>query len=389
MYTRSAAPPTHLANTALAFGGMAAGAWLAIAAAVHARPPDLLSLVPTSGPVEGGTRLTLTGAGLSGGFSFVCRFGQGQRSQVPGTFEGSSSHGRIYCIAPPAHAGYEVLVELSLDGGGSYVGRNFSFTYFHEVVVSAISPDSGPAAGATLVRVSGYNFAPTAGLSCIFGWRYTTATYVDFQMVTCAAPEHAANSSVRLSFEDVSLGMVLDDATISGTAELAGEAAAAEGVLWIGRVPGSAARGTADYAVRAGCGLLALRVSRDTHAPPQGFSAQFGLLMRGEATGLTFSYGAGGEAGELWEGGQAGWGVEGVSSGLAVRFWGETSTHFRPYSIEVVLHGALCHRHRLLTPPLAPELGRPNAAGELLDRAVLGRRLLLSGAWAEVRRAAP
>ena len=51
---------------------------------------------------------------------------------------------------------------------------------------------------------------------------------------------------------------------------------------------------------------------------------------------------------------------EGVASGLAVRFWGETSTHFRPYSIEVVLHG------------------------ELLARAVLGRRLLLSGAWAEI-----
>ena len=73
---------------------MAAFAWLA--AAVHARPPDLVSLVPTSGPVEGGTHLTLTGAGLSGDFSLVCRFGQGQRSQVPGTFEGLSSHGRIY-----------------------------------------------------------------------------------------------------------------------------------------------------------------------------------------------------------------------------------------------------------------------------------------------------
>ena len=345
---------------------MAAFAWLLIAAAVHAQSPELQSLVPTSGPVEGGTRLTVTGAGLSGGFDLVCRFGQGQRSQVPGTFEGLSSHGRVYCSAPAAHAGYETLVQLSLDGGGSYVGKQFKFTYFHEATVSAVSPNSGPAAGATLVRVSGYNFSPTAGLSCLFGWRLAAATYVDFQTVTCAAPQHAANSSVRFSFEDAALGMELEDAEVGASAALAGEAAAAEGVLWMGAVPDGAARGYAGagseaaHEVRAGCGLLALLQPAGTSAPAQGFSAQFALLMRGEAIGLTFSYGGGGEAGELWEGGRTGWGVEGVASGLAVRFWGETSTHFRPYSIEVVLHG------------------------ELLERAVLGRRLLLSGAWAEI-----
>ena len=343
---------------------MAAFAWLA--AAVHARPPDLVSLVPTSGPVEGGTHLTLTGAGLSGDFSLVCRFGQGQRSQVPGTFEGLSSHGRVYCSAPAAHAGYETLVELSLDGGGSYVGKHFKYTYFHEAAVSTISPNSGPAAGATVVRVSGYNFSPTAGLSCLFGWRLAAATYVDFQTVSCAAPRDAANSSVRFSFEDASLGMALDDAAVGATAELAGEAATAGGVLWIGAVPDGAARGyagagsEAGHEVRAGCGLLALLQPQGTSAPAQGFSAQFALLMRGGAIGLTFSYGGGGEAGELWEGGRRGWGVEGVASGLAVRFWGETSTHFRPYSIEVVMHG------------------------ELVERAVLGRTLLLSGTWAEI-----
>ena len=54
--------------------------------------------------------------------------------------------------------------------------------------------------------------------------------------------------------------------------------------------------------------------------------------MRGGATGLTFSYG------ERPQG--AAWGVEGAATGLAVRFWGETSTHFRPYSVEIVLHGS-------------------------------------------------
>ena len=180
--------------------------------------PDLISMVPASGPVEGGTRLTIAGAGLIlSDTSRICRFGHGPGSEVPATFEGRSSHGRVFCTAPPARSGYVVDVELSIDGGGSFVGRDFTFTYFHEAVVSSVSPNSGPAVGATLVRVTGFNFAPTAGLSCLFGWRRAPATYLDFQTVRCAAPEHAANSSLRLSFDgapDNELGLALEDAAV-------------------------------------------------------------------------------------------------------------------------------------------------------------------------------
>ena len=87
--------------------------------------------------------------------------------------------------------------------------------------------------------------------------------------------------------------------------QAAGEAATAGGVLWIGAVPDGAARGyagagsEAGHEVRAGCGLLALLQPQGTSAPAQGFSAQFALLMRGGAIGLTFSYGGGGEAGAV------------------------------------------------------------------------------------------
>ena len=119
----------------------------------------------------------IAGAGLIlSDTSRICRFGHGPGSEVPATFEGRSSHGRVFCTAPPARSGYVVDVELSIDGGGSFVGRDFTFTYFHEAVVSSVSPNSGPAVGATLVRVTGFNFAPTADLSCLFGWRHAPAT---------------------------------------------------------------------------------------------------------------------------------------------------------------------------------------------------------------------
>jgi len=330
--------------------------WLTCPLAASAEPPPLLALLPTSGPVVGGTRLTFSGAGLTGGTGErVCRFGHDERSEVVATVAGLSSHGWVYCLTPTAHAGYEVNAELSIDGGNSYLPASLAFTYYFEAVVSAVSPNAGPAAGSTLVRVSGYNFAPTPGMRCLFAWRSSLATYIDFQTIKCASPEHAANSSIRLSFDDAALGIALDDATVGSVTELAGAAAAAEGVLWLGALPtGSGAVTNGNHTVGSGCGLVGLRVARDTHAQPQGFAAQFELLMRGNVQGLSFSYGALGEAAA------GAWGVEGVARGLTVSFWGWTSTHFRPYAIEVVLDGVM------------------------LERAVLGSRLLLSGAWAEV-----
>lgn len=123
------------------------------ALALHEPVPTLIGLTPTSGPAAGGTVLTISGAGLSRGLPHVCKFGHGSLT-ASGRFRGRTSHGIVTCVAPPATAGYEATVEVSADGGTTYTSDGLSFRFYHEAVVSASSPSSGPAAGGTLVSVT-------------------------------------------------------------------------------------------------------------------------------------------------------------------------------------------------------------------------------------------
>ena len=316
---------------------------LPLACSTHEPEPpiaaQLFALRPTSGPTAGGTVLTFSGAHLvpSSGQGPVCRFGYGDLTSN-GRFRGRASHGIVTCVAPVANVGYEVAVELSVDNE-RFTSSGFRFTYYHEAVVSLASPSAGPAAGGTTVTVTGFNFAATAGLQCAFGWRRVPATYLNFQHVRCGAPMHAANGTVTFSFEESQLHMRIDQNDVDGLAALGGEALLAAGLLRLaderprrssrplappvgaslhpqrgggGQQPlplpqdrriatmlGSSARDARvsgglvrNEGVQVGCGVLSFAVPRDTHVAPRGFSAEFELLMRGEAArGAVLSYG--------------------------------------------------------------------------------------------------
>ena len=152
-------------------------------------PALIFDLQPTSGPTQGGTVITLSGAHLEphdGSTVPVCRFGFENLLQR-GTYSGHAAHGLVECIAPAANVGYEVAVELSLDGGATFTAHGFRFQYYHEAQVYSVSPSSGPAAGGTNVTVTGYNFGheKPRRLQCAFGWRRVPATVVDFEHLRC------------------------------------------------------------------------------------------------------------------------------------------------------------------------------------------------------------
>ena len=212
---------------------------LLLATGVHAtgeaiRPPSLFALAPASGPTRGGTLVSLSGAHLQPeeGVAPICRFGLGGLLSRGG-FRGVASHGIVTCAAPPADSGYEVAVELSLDGGASFTRAGFRFSYYHEAEIRSASPSSGPAAGGTLVTVAGYNFGhePPNLLQCAFGWRRVPATLLDFEHLRCTAPPNTANGSLSLSFEDRTLQLVIDQVAVRGHASIAGAAALGDGVL--------------------------------------------------------------------------------------------------------------------------------------------------------------
>ena len=334
-------------------------------------PPVVLTFGPTSGPTLGGTLVTFSGAAFTSGAQPACRFGHSS-SSVPGTFAGVSTGGTVTCAAPAAEAGYEVPVEMSVDNV-SFTAAGHTFTYYHEVVVSASSPSSGPADGGTRVTVHGYNVLPSPLLRCVFGWRRVRAAYVDFENAACVAPAHTANGSVSLAFEN-GLEALPDDGATGATARaLGGALSVADGVLRLGG--GAGGVGPTD-GVAKGCGLLALEVDRGTSAAPRGFRARFEYFFDTEESlagsspkGIVLSYGlraTGGLAGLIPTATNANpeppgeWDERGGAVGLAVRLLAHPQYHWRPLSIEVALDGVT------------------------VERSIVGRGVLVRGAWAQI-----
>lgn len=161
--------------------------------------PVVLAAFPTSGPAEGGTRVTLTGSGFQDLPELGCRFGgthsrmlDGNLNQDGGVvdeplgaattaevFEATAvdvratfvSPTEVVCSAPeqslewidssgPAASspprGATVRVAVTLNGQ-NYSLRMAQFTYYPTPEIFSVSPDRGPTSGGTMVTISGAN----------------------------------------------------------------------------------------------------------------------------------------------------------------------------------------------------------------------------------------
>jgi len=116
-------------------------------------------LAPWSGPVLGGTLVTVSGVGLAAAARTVrCRFGWGELVAVS-----THSAGEVRCVAPPHGATGWVGVELvSMDemvGGGS-------FFYEARATVSLVLLLLGPVEGGSRLTVLGSHFRESSALAC-------------------------------------------------------------------------------------------------------------------------------------------------------------------------------------------------------------------------------
>src|SRR5690606_25849044 len=100
--------------------------------------PAITGLTPTSGPVAGGTVVTITGTGFTGatGVTF---------DGTAGTAFTVDSDTQI-TVTTPAHAAGPVDVTVMTLGGTSAPGT-FTYVAPDAPVISGIAPDSGPVAG--------------------------------------------------------------------------------------------------------------------------------------------------------------------------------------------------------------------------------------------------
>ncbi len=151
--------------------------------------PMVTALSTTSGPVAGGTKVTITGTGLTGatGVSF------GGTAAASFTVDGATS---ITATAPAAGAG-TVDVKVTTAGGTSATSAGDQFTFVAVPSVSSLSPSSGPVYGGTAVTITGAHLAGATAVS--FG-----GTAVGFEVdsdtsITAYSPGAEATDTVHVT----------------------------------------------------------------------------------------------------------------------------------------------------------------------------------------------
>ena len=145
--------------------------------------PELYSLYPSSGPISGGTKLTIHGSGFQsfrGDLEMIqCSF-TGTNSSVQITIDADLvSSDTIVCLTPPWNISEFVVVETTLNGVVSPVdasGRQYGlqYTYYKHPTLAKLTPERGIFSRSNDIRVSfsDASFKPpinTSDLICDFG----------------------------------------------------------------------------------------------------------------------------------------------------------------------------------------------------------------------------
>jgi autotransporter-associated beta strand protein len=152
----------------------------------YADVPTVTMISPAVGPVAGGTSVTITGTNFTG--ATEVDFDVNPASSVTVV-----SPTRITATSPAGVAGM-VDVTVVTPGGVSDTSSADQFTYADVPMVTGVSPAGGPAAGGTLVTISGTNFVAPATVD--FGKTPATGvTVVSLIEITATSPAGAAGTA--------------------------------------------------------------------------------------------------------------------------------------------------------------------------------------------------
>lgn len=164
---------------------------------VTSEEPLVQLLFPPSGPVQGGTKLVITGSFLPKTTNIMCRF-RGRASVIDMMAEWLSPSA-VMCGSPRWHRPERaVAVHLLLDGMIARSARNTSmlFDFNTPPVIESIHPRLGPALGGTEIRIRGANFRDSSTLACLICKRRTDqcttvgAVWLSPRELRCITPRH-------------------------------------------------------------------------------------------------------------------------------------------------------------------------------------------------------
>ena len=144
--------------------------------------PVVTSISPTSGPLAGGTSVTITGASLSG--ATAVEFGTTTATVTADTAT------QITATAPAETAG-AVDITVATPGGTSPISPSDRYTYTAAPTITGVSPISGPLTGGTAVTILGTNLANATAVK--FGTANATSLPLDTATsITAIAPAKSA-----------------------------------------------------------------------------------------------------------------------------------------------------------------------------------------------------
>jgi hypothetical protein len=148
--------------------------------------PSVISVSPGSGPTAGGTTVFVNGSNFVTGA--VVLFGT-----LPATLVSFVSPTQLQAVTPAASAGTVSVRVVNPDTQVGILLNGFTFTVaLPAPTVTAVSPNSGPDTGGTVVNISGTNFR--AGATVDFGGVPAIVTNVTSSQISVTTPPHAAGA---------------------------------------------------------------------------------------------------------------------------------------------------------------------------------------------------
>jgi hypothetical protein len=151
----------------------------------YSLPPVVIGISPSSGPVIGGTIVTINGANFTG--VTAVHFGA-----VAASFT-FVNDGSMTATAPAGSGTIDITVTTPV--GTSETGAADGFTYVTAPSVTSVSPSNGPASGGTVVTITGTNFSGVSGVS--FGG--STALFQVNSATSISALSPTGNSVVNVT----------------------------------------------------------------------------------------------------------------------------------------------------------------------------------------------
>jgi large repetitive protein len=149
--------------------------------------PSVTSVSPSSGPISGGTMVTINGSGFTA--ASTVKFGT-----IAATNVTLISATQITASAPVGAGTVDVTVTTA--GETSATSASDQFSYLSSL--TSISPNSGPASGGTVVTINGSGF--TAGSTVAFGsTAATNVSLVSATQITATAPAGSGTVDVTVT----------------------------------------------------------------------------------------------------------------------------------------------------------------------------------------------